>query len=195
MPNITYTDSLPGTIVDCFPLDGSLADWSTEKVRLTESAAPNAGRWTGVLDIGDWAVFEGGTVPTGFGASRGTLPVREASEGVVVVPVLSSVQERYTNGLITLYTGEAESVAISVFDAAHQPVSLTGLTLSLRVTDQSGAEVALYSAIELTIAINAVSFTPKPAIVASARRLIYSLRDTATNAVLSTGRIHVLSAP
>lgn len=195
MPSITYTNSLPGTIVDCFPLSASLANWSTAKVRLVESAAPNAGRWTGVLDVGDWAVFEGGTAPSGFGSSVGTISVQSSTEGVVVVPVLSSVQERYTNGLITLYTGEAEQVALSVFDASNQPVPLTGLTLSLRVTDQSGVEVAAYAANELTIAVNAVSFVPKAAIVASARRLIYSLRDTATNAVLSTGRIHILSAP
>jgi hypothetical protein len=81
MPSITYTNSLPGTIVDCFPLSASLANWSTAKVRLTESAAPNAGRWTGVLDVGDWAVFEGGSVPSSFQASVGTISVPNASEG------------------------------------------------------------------------------------------------------------------
>jgi hypothetical protein len=194
MPSITYTNSLPGTIIDCFPLSASLSTWSTAKVRLTESAAPNAGRWTGVLDVGDWAVFEGGTAPSGFGSSVGTITIADGLEGVVVVPVVSGIQERNGNGVIILFVDEQQPVSISVFNASLQPVDLTGLTLSLAVTDD-GVEIASYIHGELTVANNAVTFIPKTAIVSQKRRLVYALRDTATNAVLALGRILVRFAP
>lgn len=75
MPSITYTNSTPGTIVDCFPVDASLSNWNSLKVRLTEGTGANIGRWTGTLDPGDWAVFEGGTTPSTFELSVGIIDV------------------------------------------------------------------------------------------------------------------------
>jgi hypothetical protein len=72
MPAVTYTNSIPGTIVDCFPLTSSLSNWSTAKVRLTESPT---GLWTGTLTAGNWAVFEGGSQPADFSLSVGTMNV------------------------------------------------------------------------------------------------------------------------
>ena len=81
MPIVTYTNSNPGTIVDCFPVAGSLANWLTQKVRLIEGTAPNTGRWTGDLFAGNWAVFESGDTPISFEESVGTIFV-ESSETI-----------------------------------------------------------------------------------------------------------------
>jgi hypothetical protein len=118
----------------------------------------------------------------------------QKADGVVVLPVVTGSQERGSNGVIILFVDEQQPVTISVFNASLVPVDLTGLTLRLTVTDD-GTEIASYAHSELTVSSNSVTFTPKTAVVSQKRRLVYALRDTATNAVLALGRILVRFAP
>jgi len=74
MATVTYTNSSPGTIVNCFLLTNLLSTWLTGKVLLTESSP---GLWTGTLSAGDWGVFEGNSQPASFEESVGTFLVTE----------------------------------------------------------------------------------------------------------------------
>lgn len=125
MTIVYYTNSPPGTIVNCFPLGSSLEDWSTDKVLLTEAASPNTGRWSGDLSVGYWAVFEGSSQPSDFFESKGTIVV--AASGLDAAGVRAAVGLASANldtqlaGLNTLLTaGDITS---------HSPVTTAG-TLS-----------------------------------------------------------------
>ncbi len=133
MPLVTYTNSIPGTIIDCFPIDASLVSWSTLKVRLTEGTGPNAGRWTGTLDFGDWAVFEGGTTPANFSKSVGTLYVEEAGQTLA--------QTSETDPDVSL-TSIDNSFVLSktVTDADGDPVQLPSCYVAL--TDENQKLIA-----------------------------------------------------
>ena len=96
MPIVTYTNSPPGTIIDCFLVSGSLANWLTQKVRLIEGAAPNTGRWTGSLSAGSWEVFEGGSQPASFDESVGTFIVEED----VTSPSSATTLDGYYDSLV-----------------------------------------------------------------------------------------------
>ena len=72
MESITYTDSTLGTIIECFLLTNPLGIWATTKVRLNEHLP---GIWTGILDNGNWGVFEGGTQPASLDESVGTFVI------------------------------------------------------------------------------------------------------------------------
>lgn len=131
MPTVTYTNSLPGTIVDCFPLTSPLTDWLTAKVRLTESSP---GLWTGTLPAGNWAVFEGGSQPANFSLSVGVLYVEAAS-----TPVARPVTPSQPLPVLNVHSQTILDNALS-----PQSVSADGLTVTARSTkDQLDALAAV----------------------------------------------------
>jgi hypothetical protein len=181
MSQITYTNSLPGTIVDCFPVSASLADWNTAKVRLTESAAPNAGRWTGELEIGQWAVFEGGTNPSSFAASVGTIsveePVAQASPTVEITytnslpgtivdcfPVTASLAD-WNTAKVRLtesatpnagrWTGELEIGQWAVFEGGTTPSSFAASVGTISVEDPASVDPVIDGSSEIELSIDA----------------------------------------
>jgi hypothetical protein len=111
MATVYYTNSIPGTIVNCLKVDESLANWSTAKVQLTESASPNTGRWTGTLSGGTWAVFEGSSQPASFESSVANIvvPTSETGEGARTVTITVTLASAPLQGATVRLTNGAES--------------------------------------------------------------------------------------
>jgi hypothetical protein len=97
MPTVTYTNSSPGTIVNCFLLTNLLPTWSTGKVLLTEVSP---GVWTGTLSAGDWGVFEGNSQPVSFEESVGTFLITEEPTPTVTPPGTLAGQLKEINDLL-----------------------------------------------------------------------------------------------
>lgn len=135
MPQVFHTNSLPGTIVDCFPLTSPLTDWLTAKVRLTESSP---GLWTGTLAAGNWAVFEGGSQPANFSLSIGILSV-EATPAPPTPPAPRPVTPAPTAPVLNVNSQTILNNALG-----PQSVSSDGLTVTARSTkDQLDALAAV----------------------------------------------------
>lgn len=171
MPTVTYTNSLPGTTVSAFPLSGSLANWSSLRVAMTEASSPNTGRWTANLAVGSWAIFETATQPANFGLSVGTLVVEDEALG----------------------TG-ARTVTITVTDGS---TPIQGATVRLTKSGQTysgntnGSGVIVFSVDDgtWTLSVTAAGFTYTPSSV------VVDGTETVTAAMSSTGSITPSGAP
>jgi|LakMenEpi04Sep11_1017361.scaffolds.fasta_scaffold00543_2 hypothetical protein len=159
MPIVTYTNSNTGTIVDCFPVAGSLANWATQKVRLTEGTAPNTGRWTGDLFAGNWAVFEGGTTPSSFSASVGTFFVEAISDSQITLldPACGEGVNLSHTSLVrdfTIFQGAYwESVPISFVDTAGVYVDLSQVVFRGQARRDLGPSTGIAYSFTFTVSI------------------------------------------
>jgi hypothetical protein len=97
MAIVTYTNSTPGTIIDCFLLANSLASWTATKVRLIENTP---GVWSGTLSNGDWGVFEGGVQPTSIAENVGVFLITEEPEPTPASPGTLAEQLKAINDVI-----------------------------------------------------------------------------------------------
>lgn len=95
-----------GLSLFAFPLSASLADYSTERVSLSEAASPDAGRYSASLDDTkglNWAVFDGSTQPTEWSLSRGVIQLEKISALFLDTPVPADwvvpISDRSTNFL------------------------------------------------------------------------------------------------
>ncbi|XZE18800.1 hypothetical protein SH449x_004105 [Pirellulaceae bacterium SH449] len=116
-------------------------------------------------------------------------------DGIVVLPVLSSVDRRAIDGVIELFVGETQPVTINVFDANHNPVNIEALELLLRIESTDRSFVVEYPQSELVVSENAVAFVPTAELTEKATQYRFGLRSLPNKTRIASGKVDVRYAP
>jgi hypothetical protein len=122
----------------------------------------------------------------------GTFEEMDAAEGgggggsVTVLPAYVTQQKAKQLNELFISIGSLSTVSLTCFDTAGSPLDLSGRTLSFLVSEEDSEEVSGQSPVDeivnadLTVSGddgNLLTFTYTETIVASPRRLLWSLRD------------------
>jgi hypothetical protein len=183
------TTQTTGLTLYAYPDGVSLANWSTSRVAITEQAAPNLGRYAGTLDDSIatlWRLFIGASQPSGWDDA---VEVFQLSNPEPVVNVLPGhiTQQKAKQGNELIVAVESLSLAtLTCYNADGTAQDLSDFTLRfcVSVEDEDVATgqtpVDQIEAASITVSgasDNIATFRYTADMVATPRRLIWSLRD------------------
>ncbi len=193
----------PDLTLYAFPQSGSLANWSTLRVALTQAATPNKGRYTATVDETvdtTWLIFSGASQPANHAANIGHYLIDTASSGGGstgdILPLASYVEPRVRETKIKVFIDESLTIEPALFDEENNPVSLLGLTLKFVVEDAAGTNLAnLTPTITGTNHNQFVVTLPSTVAAKPGREMSWALRVVGTAIVKGYGPIEAKYAP
>lgn len=176
-----------GRTIYAFPDGASLSAWTASRVLLTESAAPNTGRYTANLDDSIdtlWRAFEGASQPASWSASFEYFNLQNSAT-LIVTPSVGLGDYDVTTRELVLPIDATYTIVRVVVDSAGEQVTLPS-NCTFLLTD--GNELPLD---EVTPSINGAAYTVViPRNLTTRQRTInFALRDPTTNVPLDYGTI------
>ena len=140
----------PGLALYAFPRSFVFSSWSTGKVFIPESTAPNTGRYTATLDDSvdtEWAIFVGATQPANWDTEIGSISLNSGSIVVNVQPSIGYGEREVATDVIEI-ANDAQRVLARTILGASLPACY------FVITDQQGNEVA-----ELTATVSGENYS------------------------------------